>query len=248
MIDSVVARLAAAGCVAPDDEARELLHDAPADVELEARLGRREAGEPLAWITGRVRFGGLELYAAPGVYVVRSQTEELARRAAALLPACGTAIDLCTGGGAVAAWIQHAVPGACVVGVDVDLLAATCAARNGVRVVVGDLAAPLHAPGTVDVVTAVAPYVPTAHRRLLPADVQQHEPALALDGEDDGLAVVRRVVAHAATLLRAGGHLLLELGGAQDGALAPDLARHGFTSPDSWHDDDGDLRGLVARR
>jgi release factor glutamine methyltransferase len=245
---SVVARLAAAGCVAPDDEARELLHDAPGDVELEARLRRREAGEPLAWITERVCFGGLELHAAPGVYVVRPQTEELARRAADVLPAGGTVFDLCTGGGAVAAWIQHAVPGARVVGVDVALPAATCAARNGVRVVVGDLAAPLHAPGTVDVVTAVAPYVPTADRRLLPADVQQHEPALSLDGGDDGLAVVRRVVVHAATVLRVGGHLLLELGGAQDDDLAPDLAHHGFTSPESWNDDDGDLRGLVARR
>ena len=135
-----------------------------------------------------------------------------------------------------------------MVGVDVALPAATCAARNGVRVVVGDLAAPLHAPGTVNVVTAVAPYVPTADRRLLPADVQQHEPVLSLDGGDDGLAVVRRVVAHAATVLGAGGRLLLELGGAQDDALAPDLAHHGFRSPESWHDDDGDLRGLVARR
>ena len=247
MID-VATRLAAAGCVAPDDEARELCLDAPDPVELEARLRRREAGEPLAWIVARTRFGGVDVHVAPGVYVPRVQTEELARRAAGVLSACGTAVDLCTGSGAIAAWLQRARPDARVVGVDIDLRAARCAAHNHVRVVIGDLAAPLHLTGAVEVVTAVAPYVPTAERRLLPPDVQRHEPALALDGGDDGLAVVRRVVENASELLRAGGHLLLELGGAQDEALAPGLTRRGFTSIESWRDDHGDLRGVIARR
>jgi len=245
---NVAARLAAAGCVAPDDEARELLRDAQNADVLQARVRRREAGEPLAWIVGRVDFAGLVVHVAPGVYVPRPQTAELARRAAELLPARGVAIDLCTGCGAVAAWMQHAVPDAFVVGVDRDGDAVACATRNGVRGVVGDLATPLRAPGAVDVVTAVAPYVPTADRALLPSDVQRYEPATALDGGDDGLAIVRRVVEHAAVLLRDGGHLLLELGGTQDVVLSPDLARAGFTEVEIWHADDGDLRGLAARR
>jgi release factor glutamine methyltransferase len=246
-LTDVVARLAAAGCVAPADEARELLHDAPPDELIEARLRRREDGEPLAWITGRAVFGGLALVIAPGVYVPRPQTEELARRAAAVLPTRGMAVDLCTGSGAVAAWMQRARPDACVVGVECDPVAARCAAANGVRVVVGDLGAAVHAPGRVDVVAAVAPYVPTGERRVLPVDVQRHEPVHALDGGDDGLAVVRGVVAAAASLLREGGHLLLELGGAQDVDLAPDLTEHGFDQAVAWHDDDGDLRGVHAR-
>jgi release factor glutamine methyltransferase len=134
------------------------------------------------------------------------------------------------------------------VGVEVDARAAVCAARNGVRVVVGDLAAPLRRRATAEVVTAVAPYVPTGARHLLPADVQRHEPVRALDGGGDGLAVVRRVVEHATLLLRPGGHLLLELGGAQDVLLRPDLERHGFDPPEPWHDGDGDLRGVTTRR
>jgi release factor glutamine methyltransferase len=247
-LTDVIARLAAAGCVAPEDEASELLRDAPDDAELEDRLRRREAGEPLPWIVGRAQFGDLELHIEPGVYVPRAQSLELAQRAAEVLPARGRAVDLCTGSGAVAAWLQRACPDAFVVGVDVDVRAARCASRNGVRAVVVDLAAPLHAAGVINVVTAVAPYVPSGERRLLPADVQRHEPALALDGGDDGLVVVRRVVEDAVRLLRPGGHVLVELGGAQDDALAPDLARHGFASVESWHDDDGDLRGLIARR
>jgi release factor glutamine methyltransferase len=248
LTDELVARLAAAGCVAPDAEARELRRDSPDDEALEARVRRREAGEPLAWIVGRVEFGELVLHATSHVYVPRAQTQELARRAARVLPADGVAVDLCTGNGAVAASMQHAVPGAFVVGIDVAPVAVSCAARHGVCAVVGDLAAPLHAQGDVDVVTAVAPYVPTADRALLPSDVQRYEPVRALDGGHDGLAAVRRVVAHAAILLRPGGHLLLELGGDQDDLLAHHLARHGFAGVESWHDAHGDLRGLVARR
>ncbi len=94
----------------------------------------------------------------------------------------------------------------------------------------------------------MCPYVPTDGLAFLPRDVQRHEPRRALDGGDDGLALARRVVAGAARLLRPGGWLLLELGGDQDGLLAPDLATAGFAEVDPWHDTDGDLRGVAAKR
>ena len=96
-------------------------------------------------------------------------------------------------------------------------------------------------------VTAVAPYVPTGELRLLPADVRRYEPRIALDGGEDGLAVVRRVVSAGARLLRGGGWLLLEIGGDQDRELTPTLDANGFTSIDPWFDEDGDLRGVAAQ-
>ncbi|MFN8038654.1 MAG: HemK/PrmC family methyltransferase [Acidimicrobiales bacterium] len=242
----LVERLAAAGCIAPEAEAAELVATTSDEVDLAALVARREQGEPLAWLTGRVRFGGLTLAIDTGVYVPRPQTEQLARRAAALLPDGGRAVDLCTGVGAIAALLQAAVPTARVVGVDLDPAAVACAHRNGVAAVVGDLGGPLRPDLAADVVTAVAPYVPTDALDLLPSDVRDHEPVRALDGGDDGLAVVRRIVTEAAGLLRPEGHLLVELGGDQPEALAADLAAAGFALPDVWHDDEGDPRGLTA--
>ena len=112
---------------------------------------------------------------------------------------------------------------------------------------VADLAEPVHRAERFDVVTAVAPYVPTAAIALLPADVQRYEPRVALDGGTDGLDLVRRVVVAAGDLLRAGGWLLLEVGGDQDRVLAPTLAANGFDATTGWWDDDGDLRGLATR-
>lgn len=248
VLAAAVARLAAAGCVAAAEEAAAFVSSAPDAATLEAWLRRREQGEPQPWITGTLVFCGRPLYVAPGVFVPRSQTQDLARRAAAVLPEQGRAVDLCTGTGAIGAHLRAQVPTSHVVGVDVDPRAAACARRNGVPAVAADLAAPLRRPaGGVDVVTAVAPYVPTDELQLLPSDVQRYEPRHALDGGADGLALVRRVVVEASHLLRRDGWLLLEVGADQDRALAPTLAAQGFDVAEAWHDDEGDLRGLAAR-
>jgi release factor glutamine methyltransferase len=251
---AVAERLAVAGCVAAEEEADELVAAAPDEDVLDGWVRRREQGEPLAWITGTMLFCGRPLRVGPGVYVPRYETEELARRAAAHLvdaaagdlPRVPRAADLCTGAGAVAAHLAAAVPGATVVGVDIDPLAVTCARRNGVAAVHSDLDAPLRS-GAFDVVTAVAPYVPRRDIAFLPADVRRYEPRRALDGGDDGLDVVRRVVVGAARLLRPGGWLLAEVGGDQDELVIPSLTAAGFATPASWRDEDGDLRGVAAR-
>jgi release factor glutamine methyltransferase len=247
VLASVVDRLSAAGCVAADEEAAELLAAAPDEPTLERWLRHREQGEPLAWITGTTMFCDRPLHVDPGVYVPRFQSEELAHRAAALLPHDGRALDLCTGAGAIAAHLKAQAPAAVVIGLDADVRAAACARRNGVPTAVADLAEPVHRGVGFDVVTAVAPYVPTGELRFLPSDVQRYEPRRALDGGADGLDLVRRVVAAAPRLLRPGGWLLVEIGGDQDAALAPVLPAAGFDDVTPWGDDDGDLRGLACQ-
>jgi release factor glutamine methyltransferase len=179
------------------------------------------------------------------VFVPRPHTEELARRAAAVLPPAGRAADLCAGSGAVAAHLVASVDHACVVAVDTDPRAVACSRRNGLLTVRGDASAPLR-PRSFDVVTAVAPYVPRGALHLLPADVQRHEPVHALDGGADGLVVVAEVITAAAELLRAGGHLLLELGGDQERRVSRLLAAARFATISPWYDEDGDLRGVHA--
>jgi hypothetical protein len=94
--------LAEGGCVAPDAEADALLRATSEGVgPIEELIARRLRGEPLAWITGSVRFCGVRVRVDPGVFVPRPHTQALARRAVSLLPAVGIAVDLCTGSGAV---------------------------------------------------------------------------------------------------------------------------------------------------
>ncbi len=246
----VVCRLAAGGCVAADEEADELLRaGGGATALLEELIARRLQGEPLAWITGSVRFCEVTVLVEPGVYVPRPQTEALAHRAAALLPVAGAAVDLCTGSGAIAVVLGRAHPRAHVLATDIDPVAVTCARRNGVAALVGDLDGPIPTPlrGSVDVVTAVVPYVPTEELHLLPRDVRAHEPRRAIDGGWGGTAVLARAVRASARLLRPGGMVLLELGGDQADAIGDALAGAGFSDVRVHRDAEGHDRAVEAR-
>ena len=126
----------------------------------------------------------------PGVYVPRWQSETLARRAADLLPADGTAVDLGTGSGAVALVLAARPARGPGRGHRGRPRAAACARRNGVDVREGHLDDPLpdELAGTVDVMGGVLPYVPADALHLLPRDVVAFEPRGALDGGADGLS------------------------------------------------------------
>jgi release factor glutamine methyltransferase len=248
-LEALVAELAGAGFVAAEEEAAELLVRAGGDTSLlEGLVGRRLTGEPLAWVTGTVSFCELVVRVDPGVYVPRWQSEPLARRALERLPATGTAVDLCTGAGALAMTWRAGRPGARIVASDLDPRAVACARANGVEAYAGDLfsALPAGFEGAVDVVAAVVPYVPTPALALLPRDTLAFESALSYDGGPDGTDVLRRVLVGCCGFLRPGGALLLELGGDQAEALADDLERLGYGRVRVWRDEDGDIRGLEA--
>ncbi len=235
--------------MAASDEAHELLEAAHGNQELlSALLGRRLAGEPLAWVTGQTSFDGLTVKVDSGVYVPRWQSIELARRAAARLNDRGTAVDLCTGSGALAMALQRSHAGARVLATDLDARAVRCARANGVNAYRGDLFSPLpdDIVGAVDVIVAVAPYVPTPALLLLPRDTLEFEDAAHYDGGPLGTDVLRRIVAVAPRFLIAGGTLLLEVGGEQAELLEVDLRRAGFTHVEYWNDEEGDRRGVEA--
>lgn len=250
-IHGLAALLTGAGFVAGEDEAGELVACAAGDDRLLATLvGRRLTGEPLAWITGRSIFCGLEIRVEPGVFVPRPHSEDLARRAAERLPPTGIAIDLCTGSGAIAAVLHATCPAARVIASDIDGCAVACAAANGIEVVWGDLFDPIPAAlaGHVDVVVAVAPYVPTSQLRLLQRDTFAFESRLSYDGGPDGADVLRRIAADARRFLRPGGTLLVELGGRQDALLREELSRLGYGDVGVIVDAEDDVRGIEATR
>ena len=246
---AIAGLLSSSGFLAAEEETDELLARAGGDAELlDALVVRRLTGEPLAWITGTAPFCGLEIRVDPGVYVPRRQSEPLAHRAVARLPARGAAIDLCTGAGAIARTLMTARPDARVVACDVDERAVACARANGVEAYDGDLLAPLPAAleGQVDVLVAVPPYVPAPELPLLQRDTFAFESPLAYDGGPDGTELLRRALADGRRFLRRGGALLLELGGGQADTLGDDLARLGYREVTVLADEDGDARGIEA--
>jgi release factor glutamine methyltransferase len=223
-LEGISAQLRAAGCVAAEDEAADLISAANGDrTLLDELVARRCEGEPIAWLLGSVAFCGEMVLVHPGVYVPRWQSEPMALEALARLPDNGVAVDLCTGSGAIAVVLTRRRPRARVLATETDPGAIGCALANGVDVHPCDLTTGLPAwlAGQVDVVTAIVPYVPTGDLAHLPRDVLEYEPRHALDGGPDGTDFLTSVIRQVAPLLRSGGSLLLEVGGDQAESLEP---------------------------
>lgn len=215
--------LRSAGCVYAEDEAQ-LLIAAFEGADLEDMVYRRASGIPLEQLLGWAEFCGIRVTVGPGVFVPRRRTELLVEQAASL--PIETVVDICCGSGAVGAALASAHPGIELHCTDVDPVALEFARINvgplGGQVHEGDLyaALPLDLRGSVDVVVANAPYVPTDEIGSMPSEARDHEPMVALDGGVDGLAVQRRVAADASRWLVPGGHLLIETSALQ----APETA------------------------
>jgi release factor glutamine methyltransferase len=211
----IVLALRAAGCVFAEDEAALLVAESASPAELERRIQRRVAGEPLEAILGWAEFSGLRIGIDPGVFVPRHRTEYLVRRAIRLASPQSIVVDLCCGSGALGAAMAAAVSGIRLYAADIEPAAVSCARRNlaGIGdVFEGDLfdALPAVLRGSVELLLVNAPYVPTDQISGMPPEARDYEPLVTLDGGSDGLDVHRRVASGAAEWLAPGGTLLIE--------------------------------------
>lgn len=227
---------------------------------------RREVGEPLAYITGRQHFLGVDLIASPQALIARRETELLADSALARVrEACdrhGSAyvLDVCCGSGNVAIALAHHEPRCTVSGSDLSSDAVELARANAafagvaerVQFLDGDLFAPFaddRHQESVDVVACNPPYIPSARVALLAPEIRDHEPGIAFDGGALGISVIQKVFSQAPTYLRPGGWLCVEVGAGQAEPLSKRMQRHSeYDRVDVRQDVRGVGRVLLARR
>lgn len=180
-------------------------------------VARRAKGEPVAYLVGHKEFMGLDFAVTPAVLVPNPDTEVLVQRAVELAREAGRPLrmaDVGTGSGCIAIAVAHYASNVEVVASDASEDALEIAARNvaahglgdRVQLVCGDLMAPL--TGSFDLVCANLPYVAAGSR--LPAEVVA-QPARALYAEQDGSALVTRLLDEAPARLNKGGRVLAEL-------------------------------------
>ncbi|TZF90746.1 peptide chain release factor N(5)-glutamine methyltransferase [Cognatilysobacter lacus] len=188
-------------------------------------VARREAGEPVAYLTGRRGFWTFDLEVGPAVLIPRPETELLVELALQRAPGGRSDIaDLGTGSGAIALALATGRPEARVVATDASAAALDIARGNATRLqlrnitfVEGDWFAPL-GNARFDLVVSNPPYIPERDPHLEQGDLR-HEPSSALVSGADGLDAIRMLAAGAPNHLRAGGWLLVEHGYDQGDAV-----------------------------
>jgi release factor glutamine methyltransferase len=199
-------------------------------------VGRRAAGEPVAYLVGRRGFWTLELEVTPAVLIPRPETELLVEQVLAAFPAEAPVrlVDLGTGSGAIALAVATERPGWEILATDTSAGALAVARRNaarfglaGVVFRLGDWAQAFRPGERFSVIVSNPPYVAEGDPHLAEGDLPW-EPRAALVAGPDGLDAIRRLAAAAPARLAPGGWLLLEHGADQGAAVRAILAGAGL--------------------
>lgn len=239
-------------------------HLEPAEESALARLiAERAARRPLQLLLGDVEFYGRRFAVAPGVLIPRPETESVVEVALGAIadtaPPDGAprprAADIGTGAGVIGLTLAAERPWLAVWCSDRSWAALELTARNAValgvsdrvHLVAADLAGAL-APGSLDLVASNPPYIARSAIPVLDPEVRDHDPHLALDGGEEGLDTIRRLVSEGGDLLRPGGHLVLEIGEDQGAAVRDLASARGWRSIAIVPDLAGRDRVLHARR
>lgn len=203
------------------------------------RLARRQAHEPVAYITGRQDFWTLTLAVSPAVLIPRSDSETLIDAALDALAGRAPAriLDLGTGSGALLLAALSEFPRATGIGIDASEPALAIARANAVATGMADRAQMVQGdwrvqgwtaalPGPFDLIVANPPYI-EADAALAP-QVRAHEPHSALFAGAEGLDDYRLIIPALPALLTDGGVAILEIGASQRAPVSAMASAHGY--------------------
>lgn len=228
-------------------------------------IRRRAAREPLQYITGVQEFWSLEMAVCPDVLIPRPETEILVEQAIALARGLERErekplqiLELGTGSGAIAIALAKELPDAAIRATDISRSALRVALENAVThgvsdritFISGDLFKPFTGDElTVDLIVSNPPYVSKSEWRELASEVRDHEPAGALDGGEDGMDFLEKIISGAMGFLNSGGWVVLEMA-PQQTRKALDLieATGAYNQKDRIRDYSGRYRVVKARR
>ncbi|HEY61237.1 MAG TPA: peptide chain release factor N(5)-glutamine methyltransferase [Anaerolineae bacterium] len=193
-----------------------------------------EAGIPLPYILGKWEFYGLDFFVTPEVLIPRPETElliEVARTFLAEKTGIHTLADVGTGSGIIAVTLAASFPDIQIIATDISSKALQVARRNAIthqvssriHLIQADLLPVTSQP--FDMICANLPYIPSDLLHTL--DVYEKEPVIALDGGENGLALIELLITQAKTLLAPSGILLIEIEASQ-GQAVKNIAKQAF--------------------
>lgn len=229
-------------------------------------VAQRLSGIPLAHLTERQDFMGLDYILNKGLYIPRKETELLAQTAIDTITENFVneneiaVIDLCTGIGTVALAIAHYCKNTRVFGSDIYTPAIEAAKVNAAHFALADRAAffnaDMYSPfeslslrEKVHIIVSAPPYISSSKVKNMAEEIASHEPEEAFDAGPFGLSVFTVIIAVAPEYLAENGYLIFECGLGQGDFLAKRIESNGHYGPVvKICDENGNVRVLKAKK
>jgi release factor glutamine methyltransferase len=190
-------------------------------------IRKRLKREPIQYITGHQEFWSLDFLVGPAVLIPRAETELLVEetlklRERDLLSDSSQLkiLDLGTGSGAIAIALAKELESATIWASDISFDALTIARDNAkhhnlnnkINFCQADFLQPISNTSiSFDMIISNPPYIPTDTFQTLPPEVRYHEPRIALDGHENGMHFIKRIIEESGSYLKPGGWLLIEM-------------------------------------
>lgn len=216
-------------------------------------IERRCTHVPVQYITGKAYFMGLEFEVTPDVLIPRFDTEILVEQALNYIDGTKRVLDMCTGSGCIAICASCLGKAGKVVAADISQRALKVAERNArknnagnIEFIESDMFGNI--TGEFDVILSNPPYIPTEVVGTLDPEVKDFEPALALDGHEDGLYFYRKLIDKAAEHLVPDGIIMMETGYNQGKAVSELLDKNKYADIRVIKDLSGLDRVVCGRR
>lgn len=225
----------------------------------------RLAGQPLAYMTGRQSFMGMEFIASPGAMIPRMETEILAKAVKQVLSRLTISkkiihvLDLCTGSGNLALFMASEFPACRIIGADISADALEVARRNvdfhalndRVEFVQSDLFGAVmdrDPQPRFDLITCNPPYISSANVEKMPGEISKHEPRQAFDGGPFGFNLPWRLAKEAPQFMDTDGWLCFEIGLGQGKQMHSTLVKNpAYRNIETHFDKNGEIRAFSVQ-
>ncbi len=229
-------------------------------------IGKRQKNIPLAHLTGRQNFMGIELLTDKRALIPRKETEILGKKALEISLEIGcnknsvNILDICCGAGNLALAIAFYNPKSKIVAVDLSGEAVELAKENisflklddRVEAIQGDLFSPAEHPDfyeKTDLIICNPPYISTTKVAKMNTEISNHEPVLAFDGGMFGTKIIQRFLSEAPKFLIEGGSVIFEVGAGQGEFMTRLCEETGcYFDIEPVKDANGNIRVIHARK
>ena len=216
-------------------------------------LKRRLHSEPIAYILKRKEFFSKNFYVNKNTLIPRPDTELLVEKILKVYKKKNPYIlDIGTGSGCIILSLLQNLENSRGVGIDISKKALDLAKKNAQKMKLNKKCNFIHrsiekiSGYKFDLIVSNPPYIPRHQIKNLSKDIKQYEPRNALDGGNDGLDVIKKVIYKSTTILKKNGLLAIEIGNEQYKKVLQILNLYGFRNRFLIKDYQKNIRCLIS--
>jgi len=185
-------------------------------------LLRRSKKEPIAYLLGEKEFWSKKFFVNKGTLIPRPETELLVNKLVTIFKKKEiTILDIGTGTGCIIVSLLSELKNSNGIAVDISREAILVAKKNACKFELSDRIKFLHKPleelygKKFDLIVSNPPYIKRKDIKNLSDDIKKFEPKMALDGGNDGLDLIKKIIYKSKKILKINGTLALEIGNEQ---------------------------------